>query len=211
MNIRRFAMVSSPLSVILCGFLIVGNYSFELVSVIVLNLLWVVVEFFIASKQDYRGSVPSMRWITASRFMWVLSVMLTFMDMRLGITTVTVPVAVSVSALALMAFGVALRLFAFIQLGKYFTYDIRVGEDHRLVTEGIYSVIRHPAYLAVCILGTMPAVVVGSVSGFFFLAVFTVPQTVYRLNLEDRMLERSYGDDYLLYKRKSYRLIPFVY
>ena len=33
---------------------------------------------------------------------------------------------------------------------------IGVGSGQKLVTSGVYSVIRHPAYLAICLLGSLP-------------------------------------------------------
>ncbi|KAF8230947.1 hypothetical protein L208DRAFT_1279757 [Tricholoma matsutake] len=42
------------------------------------------------------------------------------------------------------------------QLGKQFTFEVNIREDHKLVTTGLYSVVRHPSYAAgtMAIIGT---------------------------------------------------------
>ncbi|KAA1475602.1 hypothetical protein DENSPDRAFT_432724 [Dentipellis sp. KUC8613] len=43
--------------------------------------------------------------------------------------------------------GSALRLTCFRTLGKLFTFDLAVCDDHKLVTSGPYGIVRHPSYL----------------------------------------------------------------
>src|SRR5215212_6644570 len=42
--------------------------------------------------------------------------------------------------------GAALRWYAIFYLGRYFTIDIRVAGDQRVVDTGPYRFIRHPSY-----------------------------------------------------------------
>ncbi|KAJ7064013.1 hypothetical protein C8F01DRAFT_1054907 [Mycena amicta] len=46
----------------------------------------------------------------------------------------------------LVIIGASFRLAAFRALGELFTFDLTVHPDHRLVTGGPYSYVRHPAY-----------------------------------------------------------------
>lgn len=43
----------------------------------------------------------------------------------------------------------ALRFTAFRTLGKFFTYQLSILPNHKLVTHGLYSYVRHPSYTAV--------------------------------------------------------------
>jgi len=43
----------------------------------------------------------------------------------------------------------ALRFAAFQTLGRFFTYQLAILPDHKLVTHGLYSYVRHPSYTAV--------------------------------------------------------------
>ncbi|PCH37531.1 hypothetical protein WOLCODRAFT_110043 [Wolfiporia cocos MD-104 SS10] len=42
--------------------------------------------------------------------------------------------------------GYLIRRVCFQTLGRHFTFALAVRDDHRLVTEGPYSVVRHPSY-----------------------------------------------------------------
>lgn len=42
--------------------------------------------------------------------------------------------------------GSVLRWWCYQVLGRHFTYELSLLKDHRLVTEGPYTIVRHPAY-----------------------------------------------------------------
>jgi hypothetical protein len=50
----------------------------------------------------------------------------------------------------LFAAGGALRLWPVFVLGRRFSGLVAIQPGHTLVTSGIYGVIRHPSYLAIC-------------------------------------------------------------
>jgi protein-S-isoprenylcysteine O-methyltransferase Ste14 len=176
-----------------------------------LNGAWLALEIVIAVRQEFRDVVPRGAWILASRILWLCSVFFLFADVRWAVAPLDLPAWVAAAALALTGLGVALRLAAFAGLGRYFTYDVRLGSGQELVTSGVYSVIRHPAYLAICLLGSLPGLAAGSAAAFVLMTLFTVPQTLYRLSLEEKMMAERYGAEFERYREKTWRLIPFVY
>lgn len=51
--------------------------------------------------------------------------------------------------LALALLGTLIRVSAFSRLGHMFTYEMSVLKDHKLITDGPYAWVRHPAYTGV--------------------------------------------------------------
>lgn len=54
--------------------------------------------------------------------------------------------AVFLLGIIFIVMGVALRWFAIWKLGSYFTRDVAVSSDQKVVQSGPYRFIRHPAY-----------------------------------------------------------------
>jgi protein-S-isoprenylcysteine O-methyltransferase Ste14 len=209
--VKRFGMVVSPLSIVACGLAISRTFGPALITLLALNGLWLILEIVIAVRQEFRDEVPRSPWILTSRVLWLCSLFFLFADVRWGLAPLALPEWVAFSALALTGLGVAIRAAAFAGLGRYFTYDVRLGSGQKLVTSGIYAVIRHPAYLAICLLGSLPGLAAGSALAFVLMTLFTVPQTLYRLSLEERMLAARFGAEFERYREKTWRLVPFLY
>src|ERR1700761_6623375 len=50
------------------------------------------------------------------------------------------------AGLAVLVAGILLRLYSVSILGKYFTVQITVKDDHQIVETGAYKYLRHPSY-----------------------------------------------------------------
>ncbi|MEO8852326.1 MAG: isoprenylcysteine carboxylmethyltransferase family protein [Ginsengibacter sp.] len=50
--------------------------------------------------------------------------------------------------IAIIILGIILRLIAVASLGKFFTVDVTIRQNHRLKKDGIYKYLRHPSYFA---------------------------------------------------------------
>ena len=49
-------------------------------------------------------------------------------------------------ATVIMVTGAAIRVQCFREMGKYFTFSVTLLKDHKLITRGPYSYVRHPSY-----------------------------------------------------------------
>jgi protein-S-isoprenylcysteine O-methyltransferase Ste14 len=117
----------------------------------------------------------------------------------------TVWTGVSVSVL-----GAALRLHAIRVLAQYFSYVVKVGASHRLVTEGPYEHVRHPAYTGLILFFLGLALVLCSLwLGLMIWAVLAVIVTV-RVRREERWLSERFGAQYEAWHARTTRFIPFV-
>ena len=106
--------------------------------------------------------------------------------------------------------GGALRIWPVFVLGRRFSGLVAIQRGHTLVTHGIYGVIRHPSYLGL-LLGLFGWVLVFRSAIGVLVALFLLPPLVARMNSEEALLESEFGERYADYRRRTWRLLPFLY
>ena len=113
--------------------------------------------------------------------------------------------------LIVMGSGLGLRVWATLTLGRYYTGTLMILEDHKVVSEGPYSVVRHPGYLGDILLWSGFGVISSSlVLVVLFPAMFAIVYA-YRISVEERMLVRELWDGYVQYQKRTRKIIPLVY
>lgn len=128
-------------------------------------------------------------------------------------------------------FGAAFRYQCYRALGRLFTFEVSIRQEHKLVTVGPYSIVRHPAYtgailcawglcatyvapgswLRECgILGTWGGkIAVGAYVAALLYGHVSVPK---RAPLEDTLLRKQFSEEWDVYaKRVPYRIFPYIY
>lgn len=114
----------------------------------------------------------------------------------------------AIAGLALAAAGLGLHLHARRTLGRHWSAVVAVRDDHRLVTDGAYRVVRHPLYLAIVLLA------LGTVLAHPSLAVACAAVGVgvgvaVKVRLEDRVLHEALGATWERYAERVPALLPF--
>jgi protein-S-isoprenylcysteine O-methyltransferase Ste14 len=112
--------------------------------------------------------------------------------------------------LALFAAGGLLRVGPMLAMGHLFSARVAIQEGHRLVTTGYYRLVRHPSYLGVLLAAAGWCLVFRSGYGLL-LALPLVPLLASRISAEEVLLEAEFGEAFADYRRRTWRLIPFVY
>jgi protein-S-isoprenylcysteine O-methyltransferase Ste14 len=111
---------------------------------------------------------------------------------------------------ALYAAGGVLRLWPVFVLGRRFSGLVAIQPGHRLVTGGIYGIIRHPSYLGLLVNLLGWALAFRSAAGVL-LAAPTVAVLVGRIRSEEALLRSRFGAEYDAYRARTWRLIPGLY
>lgn len=107
--------------------------------------------------------------------------------------------------------GLLLRWWAIITLGRFFTVDVTIEKDHKLVERGPFRIVRHPSYTGVLLAFVGLA---SSLCNWAALLVILVPigaAFIHRMNVEEDALSRALGTRYAEYMTRTKRLVPFVY
>ena len=115
-----------------------------------------------------------------------------------------------VIAIVLAVSSAWFALEAIRELGKQWSLQARVLEDHKLVTSGVYGVVRHPIYTAM--FGMLLATGL-AISNFMPLAVgllVFLAGTMVRIRLEEGLLKSAFGKEFLEWRSKVPALIPFL-
>jgi protein-S-isoprenylcysteine O-methyltransferase Ste14 len=94
-------------------------------------------------------------------------------------------------------------------LGDNFSQDIAIKKEHHLVTNGPFKFIRHPQYLSQFLMDLGGA---AATLSFILapLALIQIPFLFMRASMEDKLLEKHFGENFRSYKKKTGMIIPFV-
>eukprot|EP00055_Hartaetosiga_balthica_P000400 m.136464 g.136464 ORF g.136464 m.136464 type:complete len:267 (+) comp10682_c0_seq1:66-866(+) len=114
--------------------------------------------------------------------------------------------------LVLVITGDLFRKIAMITAANNFKHLVQTKkrDDHALVTHGIYSVVRHPAYAGWFWWSVGSQILLGNV---FCTIGFAAASFVFfkdRLDEEEYFLIRFFGRDYVDYKEKVWSGVPFI-
>jgi protein-S-isoprenylcysteine O-methyltransferase Ste14 len=110
----------------------------------------------------------------------------------------------------LYAAGGALRLWPVFVLGRRFSGLVAIQPGHTLVTDGIYRTIRNPSYLGLFVLSLGWALAFRSMAGVLLVALM-IPPLVARIRSEEALLRAQFGEKYIAYCARTWRLLPGLY
>ena len=119
--------------------------------------------------------------------------------------------AVGWGGVVLMLVGLAVRVWAALTLGAWYTRTLRTSEAQRIVRSGPYRYVRHPGYAADILMWLGAGLAARSALALAFIAVVILSAYRARIAAEERMLVSAFGDDYGDWMRHSWRLVPFLY
>ncbi|MFZ1218079.1 MAG: isoprenylcysteine carboxylmethyltransferase family protein [Chthoniobacterales bacterium] len=118
---------------------------------------------------------------------------------------------IPVLAVGLFAVGLAVRWWAIVTLGRFFTVDVVVEKDHEVVQRGPFRWVRHPSYTGVLVAFMGWAMTLGNwvAMGLVLVPIFVA--FVRRMNVEEDALSRALGERYGAYMKRTKRLVPGLY
>jgi len=94
-----------------------------------------------------------------------------------------------------------------VALGKEWSPQLQLREEHHLVTTGPYARIRHPLYTAMLGWGTSVALVTANWV-FIVLAVVVITGLFARVPREEQMMIEEFGEEYGAYMKRTGRFFP---
>jgi protein-S-isoprenylcysteine O-methyltransferase Ste14 len=103
--------------------------------------------------------------------------------------------------------GVVFWIYAQTILGRYWSPQLQVQKEHKIITAGPYRVIRHPIYTAMFIWVIGLAIFTANMV-FALLALLTIMVLILRVPKEEKMMLEQFGDEYKKYMQITGRFFP---
>ncbi|HIH15322.1 MAG TPA: isoprenylcysteine carboxylmethyltransferase family protein [Nanoarchaeota archaeon] len=110
----------------------------------------------------------------------------------------------------LFLIGAIIRTTARIQLGKLFTFNVKILDDHKVKSDGLYAYMRHPGYTGMLIEVIGWCIFFQTWLGTLATIIFLIPSGYYRIKVEEKILEETFKE-YGEYKKKVKALIPKIF
>lgn len=116
---------------------------------------------------------------------------------------------VQFAGIILISAGSLVFLLSIFQFGEFYTPTPVPKEHYKLVTGGIYSIIRHPAYLSVLLIFTGIIVFLQSYYSLLMMPVVFM-FFVIKMRFEETQLKLKFPE-YSDYSKRTKRILPFIY
>ena len=107
--------------------------------------------------------------------------------------------------------GIIVRFIIIRSLGKYFTVDVTIRQDHKIMKQGFYRYVRHPSYAFSLLTSLGLGLYLNNWLSLIFAIVPPFIAFSYRIRIEEKALIEQFGEEYIEYRRKTKKLIPFIY
>jgi len=129
------------------------------------------------------------------------------LDKRFGWSDIPINIVLITDIIVL--FGYLLIFFVFRQ-NSYASRVVEVDKNQKVITTGLYSIVRHPMYLGVLIMYIPTPVALGSYWGLIPMA--TIPLAiVFRILNEEKVLSNDLPGYKEYCQKTRYRLIPLIW
>ena len=185
-----------------------------LVSIILLDMLIFSVDALISPVEE-RGEVDRPTAIIALLFLLHPVVVTVFFYENMFLI---VGVLVALNSTLISYLGVVLYILAAIilvtsrlKLGRFSTGKLAIQEQHELLTDGIYTYIRHPLYSGVLLGKLGMGLVFRSYFATFLILIVYFLVFRNRMEIEERILADEFGGAYTSYIERTKRIIPYIY
>ncbi len=122
--------------------------------------------------------------------------------------SMVLPLALSGCLLALAGGALVLRSRA--ELGPAWSFVPKADQGTGLVTTGPYRRVRHPIYLGLALVAMGESLAFGSWSALMIVLSGIVPTFAWRARAEEKLLRRTFGERYAVYRQRTTMFIPYL-
>jgi protein-S-isoprenylcysteine O-methyltransferase Ste14 len=176
----------------------------------VFGALWFLPAVF--GKRTLKQQTPGSRIL---QLVWLVAAYVLFANQDLGwdlLNRRLVPAGMPASEVGygLLGTGMLFALWARVFLGRNWSSNVTLKQDHTLVRSGPYRIVRHPIYtgLLVALLGT--AIALGPLRCFIGVLLAAIAWK-FKSMTEESFMVQQFGDQYRQYQMEVKGLVPYIW
>ena len=109
----------------------------------------------------------------------------------------------------IIAAGAVLAFWARVSFASW-RVRAQLDAGHQLATGGPFAVIRNPIYQAMNLLGLGTAVWVNDTGAWMGVLLMAIAAAL-RARAEERLLEQAFGEEYRVYRQRTWRFVPGIF
>lgn len=182
------------------------HYYWPTAIFIVLYILWIFLESKVAKKEigeeSTKADLGSLEIYALSRALVVLSGLVVPMNHSGSLLWPLIGLGLFVSA-------VIFRLYSIRHLGQFYSHRVRIRTEHKIIQDGPYALVRHPAYTGMILAHLGFSLYFFNYVTLTLWAFFHIPAVAYRILVEEKSLMKLEG--YWDYAKSKKRLFPFIW
>lgn len=182
---------------------------------LVLGSSWTLLEVLIAYKTRSAIKPSQLLEVRSERFIWIVVISavlaaLMFKNWQL----LPLPLSLMLRqflATLLFCFGLGLRAYAVWSLGMFFSTSVITQNEHMLIEQGPYRLIRHPAYSGLLCSFFAAGIAMGDLLACLVLVLPIAWILLQRMQIEEHMLLAHFGVAYQDYCARTDKILPGIF
>jgi protein-S-isoprenylcysteine O-methyltransferase Ste14 len=115
------------------------------------------------------------------------------------------------TAIALFWAGAILYPWSAMTLGAFFRTSVQLLDGQRLVTRGLYRILRHPAYTAGMLVFTGIGLAMGNWLSLAGAMLSVAVAYAWRIHVEEAALRERFGAEFEAHRKRTWAIIPLVW
>jgi protein-S-isoprenylcysteine O-methyltransferase Ste14 len=188
-----------------CVTLIVYVCVFSVIFSVVLNFIMVRMK----NKRIKSSSFCPVEAVTMTVFFTGIFFLIKYRIGSFGLEDGSVNRSVIITGLLIMVTGAVINIIARINLGANWSNSMRIYEGQKIITKGMYGIVRHPLFLSLILLFTGSSLIYKNYLVFAATCLLFVPAMIYRAKKEEEILKKEFPE-YIAYAVKVPMLFPVI-
>jgi protein-S-isoprenylcysteine O-methyltransferase Ste14 len=171
----------------------------------------IIVDFLEFNKQEKIKKKRKSIVATGTMFLFFFIFYLTI-RFRIGeikIENLSIKICVVSIGLAVLLLGTFVNIKGRINLGKNWANHIKIYQNHKFISNGVYKIVRHPLYASLIWIFYGACLIYTNYIAFLLNTFIFIPFMFYRAKQEESLLEKEFFE-YKNYKLKTGMFFPKI-